>query len=236
VVTSVLELVATAVIAVAVGICIGKRWPGRRRTEESVDRQPARCRDESSAGSPAGDQDTELDSCCQEELPNYRQQVVPLVRPERWRFSENFTPAGRRVISDAHLQAYLHHSDHVGTEHLLIAVIDDCPELVTEVLCESHVTGADVRQHVEAVIGPAMTPRAAHLPYSPHVKRALTVCVREAQREGDQLIDVRHILRGLLCEDGSAAARFLTDLGVDPGRVAPRRPAWSEFRRERNVS
>jgi hypothetical protein len=234
VVTSVLELVATAVIAVAVGICIGKRWPGRRRTEESAGRQPARSRDDSSAGNPAGD--TELDNRCQQELPNYRQQVVPLVRPERWRFSENFTVAGRRVISDAHLQAYLHHSDHVGTEHLLIAVIDDCPELVTEVLCESHVTGEDVRQHVEAVIGPAMTPRAAHLPYSPHVKRALTVSVGEAQREGDQLIDVRHILRGLLCEDGSAAGRFLTDLGVDPGQVARPRPAWSEFRRERSVS
>jgi len=39
-----------------------------------------------------------------------------------WRCREDFTEAGRRVVAQAHLHAYAHHSDHVGTEHFLLAL------------------------------------------------------------------------------------------------------------------
>jgi hypothetical protein len=230
-----LVLLAVTVVAVAAGIYIGRRWPSRRPLAvsdgpEGFAPQARRSPERGQAAAPAAP-DVHDDG----ELPNYCQRVVPFVRPERWRFSENLTELGRRVIADAHLQAYAHHSDHVGTEHMLIALLDDCPQLLSPMLHGSQVSPEDVREHVESVIGPKKSPRAAHLPYSPHLKRALATSVNEAQQRGGDLIDAGHILHGLLSEENSACTRFLTELGVDLGRLS-RPPTWYGFRRDRSVS
>jgi hypothetical protein len=138
---------------------------------------------------------------------------------ERWRCSDNFTDSGRRIIANAHLQAYAHRSDHVGTEHVLLALVHAEDEMVFDALRHVGLCPDDVRRRVEETIGPAQEPRAAHLPYSPHAKQAFSASQHEAQSQSDHLIDVVHILYGLLSQRGSAAARFVADLGVDPQTI-----------------
>jgi Clp amino terminal domain, pathogenicity island component len=138
---------------------------------------------------------------------------------ERWRCADSFTESGRRIIANAHLQAYAHRSDHVGTEHVLLALINADDEIVIDAF---HCVGLrldDVRRRVEEEIGSAQEPRAAHLPYSPHAKQAFSEGQRAAQLQSDHLIDAAHILYGLLSQQGSAAARFVADLGVDPHAI-----------------
>jgi Clp amino terminal domain, pathogenicity island component len=138
---------------------------------------------------------------------------------ERWRCADNFTESGRRIIANAHLQAYAHRSDHVGTEHVLLALINGESEVVIDALHQVGLRPDDVRRRVEEEIGAAQEPRAAHLPYSPHAKKAFSASQRAAQSETDHLIDVAHILYGLLSQADSAAARFVADLGVDPKAI-----------------
>jgi ATP-dependent Clp protease ATP-binding subunit ClpA len=109
---------------------------------------------------------------------------------QRWRCREDFTEAGRRVVAQAHLHAYAHHSDHVGTEHFLLALDENYEGAIADLLQRAGITRADVRRRIEQAIGPEQVPRAAHLPYSPHVKRALAYSLLDTQRRCDQLIDV----------------------------------------------
>ena len=222
-----LPAVALAAVAAVVGILIGRRFP--RKPTDASDPQVRLTRGRLQEELPAAS-----DTGAADDLANYHARVVPLIRPERWRIAENFTPAGRRVLANAHLQAYTHHSDHVGTEHVLIAIIDDCPDQLREFLRGNSTTPDDLRQCIESVIGPAKTPRAAHLPYSPSVKGALDVSAREALATTDQLIDVEHILRGLLSQRDSAAAKFVS--GVSPEPVSAREASWYELPGHRNAS
>jgi Clp amino terminal domain, pathogenicity island component len=138
---------------------------------------------------------------------------------ERWRCADSFTESGRRIIANAHLQAYAHRSDHVGTEHVLLALINADNETVADALRDAGLVPDDVRRRVEEEIGSAQEPRAAHLPYSPHAKRAFSASQRAAQSQDENLIDAAHILYGLLSQRDSAAARFVSDLGVDPNAI-----------------
>lgn len=139
--------------------------------------------------------------------------------PEPWRSPGSFTESGLRIIANAHVEAYAHRSDHVGTEHVLLALIGAQHDVVTETMRHAGLCADDIRARVEEAIGPAQQPRALHLPYSPDVKRAFDASVDEAQVEGDRLIDVADILYGIFAQETCVAARLVADLGVDPGSI-----------------
>ncbi|HZQ32180.1 MAG TPA: Clp protease N-terminal domain-containing protein [Mycobacterium sp.] len=138
---------------------------------------------------------------------------------ERWRRADNFTPAGRRVVAEAHLQAYAHRSDHVGTEHLLLALVAAGHQEVDDILDRLGLSADDLRKRVEEAIGPAQPPRAAHLPYSPLAKQAFAASLQQAQAQNGRLIGVVDLVYGLFSQPAGAAARFVADLGVDPESV-----------------
>jgi hypothetical protein len=169
----------------------------RRRTDDPADDRPEPAQADEDSWPPVAHEQTTL--------------------IQRWRCWEDFTEAGRRVVSQAHLHAYAHHSDHVGTEHFLLALAENHDRAIADLLQRAGVTRADVCRRIEQAIGPVQPPRAAHLPYSPDAKRALGHSLRDAQGRRDQLIDVEHIVRGLLSVPDSAAARIAADLGVSPG-------------------
>jgi hypothetical protein len=200
------------IIASCVGLCLGRHLRSLSglgaRVHAGAPPRPSR---EGRRGPPSPAPD-------ESHLPQvpYRE-LVRTIAPERWRCSENFTENGRRIVAQAHLQAYTHHSDHVGTEHVLLALVDGQHDPLVSLLRRAGVSPDEVRDRVEEAIGPPGTPRAAHLPYSPHVKRALASSLRRAQQSGGRLIDLEHIVGGLFSQPDSAAAKFVADLGVDPG-------------------
>jgi hypothetical protein len=149
--------------------------------------------------------------------PTAYQPATPTQQRRCW---EDFSEAGRRVVGHAHQHAYAHHSDHVGTEHFLLALAENYDSAIGGLLQRAGVTRVDVRRRIEQAIGPVQPPRATHLPYSPHAKRALAHSLRDAQGRRDELIDVEHIVRGLFSVPDSAAARIAADLGVNPSWVS----------------
>lgn len=138
---------------------------------------------------------------------------------ESWQSPASFTEPGLRIIAHAHVEAYAHRCDHVGTEHVLLALIGAEDAVVNEMLSRAGLGIKDIRARIEAAIGPPQQPRAAHLPYSPDAKRAFAASADEAQREGDRPIDVADILYGILSQQTCAAARLVADLGADPESI-----------------
>ena len=134
----------------------------------------------------------------------------------RWVFHK-FSERARCVVAQAHHEAYARHTEYIGTAHLLLGLIRD-----SDVARMLQVLGADpraVRRHVDKTIGPAQRAASRDLPMTPQARKALDRSVHEAQRRGHNLVEVEHILYGLLAETNSTAATALTVVGAHPARI-----------------
>jgi ATP-dependent Clp protease ATP-binding subunit ClpC len=134
----------------------------------------------------------------------------------RWVF-DKFSERARRVVAQAHHEAYARNTEYIGTAHLLLGLIRD-----SDVARMLQVLGADpraVRRHVDMTIGAAQRAAYRDLPMTPQVGKALGRSWHEAQRRGHNLVEVEHILYGLLAETNSTAATALTVVGANPARI-----------------
>jgi Clp amino terminal domain, pathogenicity island component/Arc-like DNA binding domain len=100
-----------------------------------------------------------------------------------------FTPEARQAIVVAQQEARALRHDHVGTDHLLLGVLD--AEGAREVRASMTPGGADVE---------------GQIPFTPDAKRALEVALRSALAEGAPLIEPRHLLGAIRGSNEPAAA------------------------------
>ena len=126
---------------------------------------------------------------------------------------ENLGAQARQVVVHAQQEARQLHHNWIGTEHLLLGVMD-VGGSPGELLTALRVGVDDVRRDVEAIIGRSPEPLSPHLPFTPRSKKVLELSVQEARHLGHEFVGARHILLGLLGE-GGVAARVLAGRGLD---------------------
>ena len=127
--------------------------------------------------------------------------------------TEKFTERARKAMEQAAAEAKSHNHQFVGTEHMLLGIIDLEDGVGARAL--SNLTSLErVRVAVEHIIGtgehvvtdgPGMTRRA---------KKALELAVEEAKMLKHRYIGTEHLLLGLIREGDGIAAKVLADLGV----------------------
>jgi ATP-dependent Clp protease ATP-binding subunit ClpC len=127
-----------------------------------------------------------------------------------------FTPRARKVLSLAQESARGSEHSHVGTEHVLIGILDEGGNLAVKVLGDLDVDAEDLRAELRASMGPAGdgTPEG-HLPFSPLSKRALELTAKEALRLGHNYIGSEHLLLGLLATEDGLASKVLRRMGIE---------------------
>jgi ATP-dependent Clp protease ATP-binding subunit ClpC len=133
---------------------------------------------------------------------------------------EVFSTPGRSAVIRAHSEARSHGNDYIGTEHLLLGVLEggeDDP--VGETLRSFMLTGEAIRSRVEDTIGPVGEPQPGHLRFSPRAKSALERSRYEAVIPAHSLVEPTHILAALMWEAQSAAAKAVASLGVQPTAI-----------------
>ena len=133
---------------------------------------------------------------------------------------ERFTDRARRVVDLARHEARTLGHDHIGTEHILLGLIEDGRGVGTTALTSMGINLDEMRQAVQDSIGRGAQPppESEHIPFSPQVKKALELSLREANQLGHNYIGTEHILLGLIRE-GGGAAQLLAGAGVDHDRV-----------------
>ncbi len=126
---------------------------------------------------------------------------------------ERFTDRARLTVVRAQEEARMLDHDYIGTEHLLLGLING-DGLAPKAL-ESQGIGLDaVRDQVEQVIGRGEQAPSGHIPFTPRAKEVLRLALQEAQGLGHRYIGTEHILLGLISEGEGVAAQVLTGLGV----------------------
>ena len=132
---------------------------------------------------------------------------------------ERFTDRARRVVILAQEEARLLNHNYIGTEHILLGLIQENEGVAAKALESLDISLESVRGQVEEIIGQGTKPPDGHIPFTPRAKRVLELSLREALQLGHNYIGTEHVLLGLIREGEGVAAQVLVKLGADLARV-----------------
>jgi ATP-dependent Clp protease ATP-binding subunit ClpC len=131
---------------------------------------------------------------------------------------ERFTQRARRVLSLAHQEAERARQNSIGTEHLLLGLMDEEGGVAGRVLRELGMTPDRVREVVARVSGTPTTFDPDRIELAPETQQVLEFAVEEARRLGHHYIGTEHILLGLVRVE-AVAMEVLRRLGVTPDQI-----------------
>ncbi len=130
---------------------------------------------------------------------------------------ERFTQRARRVLSLAHQEAERGQQSSIGTEHLLLGLMEEEGGVAGRVSRELGLESARVREIIERV-GAEKRLEEIKIELAPETQQVLEFAVDEARRLGHHYIGTEHILLGLVRVDGTAM-EVLRRLGVTPDQI-----------------
>jgi ATP-dependent Clp protease ATP-binding subunit ClpC len=131
---------------------------------------------------------------------------------------ERFTERARQVLVLAQDEARTLSHNYIGTEHILLGLIDEGQGAAVAALQSLGISLEAARQQVEQIIVPGREAPYGHIPFTPRAKKVLEFSLRESQQLGHEYIGTEHILLGLIREGEGVAAQVLVKLGADLSR------------------
>jgi hypothetical protein len=130
---------------------------------------------------------------------------------------KKFTPRAQEVLRFAREEAVAHNHNFVGTEHLLLGLIRLAQGTAFNVLQSMGLDLEKLRQEVERQVGTGPEgPQDQRPPYTPRVKKVLSIASKEASMFNQEYVGTEAVLLGLLLEGDGVAARVLKSFDVKP--------------------
>ncbi len=128
---------------------------------------------------------------------------------------DRFTDRAKKVMNLARQEAQRFNHEYLGTEHILLGLVQEGSGVAANVLKQMHIDLDKIRVEVEKIVktGPSMV-TMGQLPFTPKAKKVLELSLEEASNLGHNYIGTEHILLGLIKENEGIAAQVLMNLGV----------------------
>jgi ATP-dependent Clp protease ATP-binding subunit ClpA len=126
-----------------------------------------------------------------------------------------FTPRARQALGLAEQAARDIPHNYVGTEHVLLGVIDEGSNLALKVLQSVDIEIEDLRGELTATMGPPTEEVQGHVPFTVLAKRVLELTAKESMALGHNYIGCEHILLGLIAEEAGMAGKVLRRMGLE---------------------
>lgn len=135
---------------------------------------------------------------------------------------ERATDRARQVLKRAASEAARLNHDYIGTEHILLGLLQEGVGVAVEVLRHTDVDLEQLRQDVESHLTPGPPPvkktksilpwtTVKRLPQTPRAKKVVEYAMEEARRLNHNYLGTEHLLLGLLREGDGLGAHVLTD-------------------------
>ncbi|GAB4495873.1 MAG: ATP-dependent Clp protease ATP-binding subunit [Anaerolineales bacterium] len=131
---------------------------------------------------------------------------------------ERFTQRARRVLTLAHQQAERMRHNYIGTEHLLLGLIEEDGGVAGRVLRELGLELPRVQELVERLTGIGQF-KGGKLDLSPGTQQVLEHAVEEARRMGHHYIGTEHLLLGLVRHNEGIAVEVLRKLNINAEQI-----------------
>jgi ATP-dependent Clp protease ATP-binding subunit ClpC len=132
---------------------------------------------------------------------------------------EPFTEHARRCIVLAQEAAQSLGHAHIGTEHILLGILEEGDSLGAQALIEHGLTTAKARIEIELIVGTAAHPPTLEMIFSPRAKRTIEFAFEEARQLGHNYIGAEHIVLALMRVDEGVAARVILNSAEEPQTI-----------------
>lgn len=131
-----------------------------------------------------------------------------------------FSASGRRILERAEASARRLRHEYIGTEHILLGLIEDATSGAADALAVMGATPSRVLEEVERMVLPGPHPvTVSTVPLTPRAARVVELASDEARHVHQDRIGPEHLLLGLTREPDGVAAIVLRNLGVQPDRL-----------------
>jgi ATP-dependent Clp protease ATP-binding subunit ClpC len=131
---------------------------------------------------------------------------------------ERFTQRARRVLALAHQEAERMRQNSIGTEHLLLGLIQEEGGVASRVLRDLGLEPDRVREMVERLSGVGQY-RGGKIDLSAGVQQVLEYAIDEAKKLGHHYIGTEHLLLGLVRSTEGLAMDVFRKLGITPEQI-----------------
>ncbi len=126
-----------------------------------------------------------------------------------------YTERAQKVLMLAEKEARRLNHNYIGTEHLLLGLIQEGQGVAAKALRSIGINLDQVRQSVERYVGEMEAGQNPEITLTPRSKKVLNLALDEARQLNHNYIGTEHLLLGLIREGEGVAARVLTELGAD---------------------
>lgn len=129
---------------------------------------------------------------------------------------EKFTERARKVMSLSRQHAQRLNNDFIGTEHILLGLLEEDGGIAAKTLKLLGVDKQAMIKAIETKLKPSDEPTRTmgQLPWSPRAKKALQITEEEAFRVGAGVIGTEHLLLGLFMEGEGIAFQAMSDFKI----------------------
>lgn len=133
---------------------------------------------------------------------------------------DNFTERAMQVLALAQQEAIAMRQPAVGTEHLLLGIIDEGQGVAAKALESLGLDADRIKTDVNRMVQPGQAPVTPNqLRITPRVKRVFDLAKDEAVRWGVNYVATEHLLLGIIREGEGVAFQVLVNQGITADKV-----------------
>ncbi len=147
-------------------------------------------------------------------------ELEEVIRSEIKGLFDNFTESSIKVMMLSQEEARRMGHNFVGTEQILLGLINQEYGLAAKVLNKMGLSLKRAREEVERIIGKGSGFVEDPIPFTPKLKRVLENSSFEALRLGDKYVGTEHLLLGMIKEEDSVGLRVLKNIGINKKTIA----------------
>jgi ATP-dependent Clp protease ATP-binding subunit ClpA len=141
-----------------------------------------------------------------------------------WTMFEKFTERARKVMAIARLEAQRLNSEFIGSEHILLGILQEGGGIAAKVLKDLKLDIKIIRLETEKLIIPSSSPTMTlgQLPFSPRAKRVIELAGNACEMLHNNRIGTENLLMGCMMEKESISYQVLNNLGIDIDSICAR--------------
>jgi len=129
---------------------------------------------------------------------------------------EQFTQRVRRIFNNARREAIRLRHDHVGPEHILLALTEEKESAAGQVLANLSVSMDEIRESLTASLEEGnVTIPFNEIPFDEEARAVINYSIEESRAMNHNYVGTEHVLLGLLRDEASIAHQVLTGTGID---------------------
>ncbi len=125
-----------------------------------------------------------------------------------------FSEESQKILLQAKKEMTLLKHPYVGSEHLLLAILSNKNNIITEKLCEYNITYEKFKEEIIKVIGKGNITNTWFL-YTPLLKRIIENATIDCRESKETEVTITHLFMSLLEEGDGVAIRILIGMNVD---------------------